>query len=63
MNLLNFSNSHFLLSLIYLKLRLNVDHLSIFDEINDHVLDDESFETIPPVKIPPKENEVEFTKK
>ena len=36
--------------------------LSIFDEINDHALDDESFETIPQVKIPPKENEVDFVK-
>ena len=37
--------------------------LSIIDEINDHALDDESFETINPVKTPPKENEVDFVKK
>ena len=36
--------------------------LSILDETNDHALDDESFETIPQVKIPPKENEVDFVK-
>ena len=41
---------------------VSIDTLSIFDEINDHALDDESFETIPPVKILPNENEVEFPK-
>ena len=41
---------------------VSIDTLSIFDEINDHALDDESFETIPQVKIPPKENEVDFVK-
>ena len=43
-------------------LRPNVDLLSIFDEINDHALDDESFETTSPVKVSPKENEVDFVK-
>ena len=41
---------------------VSIDTLNIIDEINNHALDDESFETINPVKFPPKENEVEFVK-